>query len=282
MKDFEDKTIHLWTPKRKNKIKELKKITHLGIGAHADDLEIIALDGIVKHFKNKKNNFFGIVVSDNKGKPRHPRYKDYSALKMQEIRKKEQIKAACLGEYAGLAFLNYPSPKIKKVKSKGEIEDKIKKLIESLMPSVIYTHSLTDRHPTHVAVALRVIGALRRLTIDKKEVKVYGVEVWGSLDWLLGKDKVVFDVSGYDELSASLLKAFKSQTYGNHRYDLGTLSRMKANAVYYKSHAFSGSTSLVYAMNLTPLINNKKLKIKKFLKYQLVSFEKDIFLRFRG
>jgi len=266
----------IWLSKAKS-IGEIKDgISYLAIGAHSDDLELIGLAGIIKHFKNKRNNFFGVLVSDNRGKPFHPKYKDYSPSRIQKIREDEQIKAAKIGDYSGVAFLRYPSSLIKNPSYKKEIEDKIKEIIELLNPHTIYTHNLYDRHPTHVAVSLRVIGALRKITKTKRPKEVYGVEVWGSLDWLSDKEKIAFDVSGYEELLSKLLEVFKSQIYKSHRYNEAALCRMRSNAIYNETHQFSKSTSLIFALDLMPLIKNRKLSIKKFIKDHLRSVEKDL------
>ena len=273
--------MQIWMPNRKSLEQLRKETTHLGICAHSDDLEVIAFDGIIKHFKDKRSNFFGIVVSDNQGRPIHPKYKSSSLSKVQKIREEEQIKAARLGEYAGLAFLRYPSSKIKDAKYKEKIKEKIKEIVSFLRPSIIYTHSLFDRHSTHVAVSLRAIEALRGLNKNKRTDKLYGVEVWGGLDWLSDKDKVIFDVSGYEELASNLLKVYHSQIFGSHRYDIAVLSKRKANAIYHKTHQFSKSTSLIFAMDLTQLVKNKRLNVKKYFKSHINAFSDNVFCRLK-
>ncbi|MCK4519129.1 MAG: PIG-L family deacetylase, partial [Candidatus Omnitrophica bacterium] len=208
----------------------------------------------------------GILLSDNRGKPIHPRYKNFSLSKIQKVREDEQKKAALLGEYAGLCFLRYPSAFIRNTRYKKEVEAAVKRLIEKIKPSVIYTHSLTDKHPTHRAAACRVIGALKRTAPDKRPEYLYGIGVWGGLDWLPDSKRKAFDVSGYEELASKLLKAYKSQMFGLHRYDAAVLSRRRANAIFHRSRGFSKSSSIIYAMELTSLINNPKLTIKKYLK----------------
>jgi len=38
----------------------LKRVTHLGIGAHADDLEIMAAHGILECYRNPLRGFAGV------------------------------------------------------------------------------------------------------------------------------------------------------------------------------------------------------------------------------
>ena len=78
---------------------------------------------------------------------------------------------------------------------------------------------------THVAAALRVICALRSFPDDLHPEKLYGCEVWRSLDWLCDEDKVVFDVSAYPNISAALIGVFDSQITGGKRYDLAAPAR---------------------------------------------------------
>src|SRR3990170_4629582 len=46
----------------------LARTTHLGIGAHQDDLEIMAIHGILSCFHQKDHWFTGVVVTDGGGK----------------------------------------------------------------------------------------------------------------------------------------------------------------------------------------------------------------------
>src|SRR3990172_9985451 len=253
----------------------LGRTTHLGIGAHADDLEIMAFQGILECFQREDLWFSGVVVTDGSGSPRDGAYRDYSDREMQRVRRIEQKKAAILGEYSAQILLDHPSAAVKDPASHLVVED-LQEVLRVTHPKTIYTHNLADKHDTHVAVALRVIQALRALTPAELPLKVYGCEVWRDLDWLHDSDKVAFDVSAHENLQAALLGVFDSQIAGGKRYDLATLGRRRANATYYASHGVDVTTGTVFAMDLTPLILNPELRPAELIDGLIEGFHKDV------
>jgi len=50
-----------------------------------------------------------------------------------------------------------------------------------------------------------------------------------------------------------------SQISGGKRYDLATLGRWRANATYLQSHEVDQAQHSIFAMDLTPLVQNDKL-----------------------
>ena len=54
----------------------LKRTTHLGIGAHPDDVEIMAYDGILACFGNDQSWFCGTTVTNGSGSARDDIYAD--------------------------------------------------------------------------------------------------------------------------------------------------------------------------------------------------------------
>jgi LmbE family N-acetylglucosaminyl deacetylase len=144
---------------------------------------------------------------------------------------------------------------------------------------VVYTHNLADKHDTHVAVALCVIEALRTLDPPLKEVKLYGCEVWRSLDWLPDTVKITLDVSRHAKLQEALLAVYKSQIAGGKRYDLATMGRRQANATYFQSHATDTAERMVYAMDLTPLIHNPAMSVENFISGHIQDFNQDVSVR---
>jgi LmbE family N-acetylglucosaminyl deacetylase len=199
---------------------------------------------------------------------------------MQKIRRVEQKKAAVVGEYCAVAFLDYPSSAVKDA-TNGDVLADLRQLIGAARPRVIYTHNLADKHDTHVAVALRVIKALRELPPEARPGKLYGCEVWRDLDWLNDDDKVVFDVAAHENLAAALLGVYDSQICGGKRYDLATLGRRRANATYYASHSTDESPSLTFAMDLTPLVADDSLGVEEYLAGYLDRFVGEVRGRIR-
>ena len=76
----------------------LARTTHLGIGAHQDDLEIMAVDGILRCYGRDDAWFTGVVVSDGAGSPRAGRFANFTNVQMVTARIEEQKRAADIGE----------------------------------------------------------------------------------------------------------------------------------------------------------------------------------------
>ncbi len=151
----------------------LKRCTYMAIAAHQDDIEIMAYDGILNCFGKEEDWFFGVVVTNGAGSPRDDIYANHTDEQMQKIRKLEQKKAAFVGEYGGLALLDYTSSEVKDSTNDALINELIK-LVTITKPKVIYTHNLADKHDTHVAVAIKLILALRKLPLELRPKKLYG------------------------------------------------------------------------------------------------------------
>ena len=231
----------------------LARTTHLCISAHQDDIEIMAAQPILECFQREDKWFTGVVVTDGRGSPRSELYEKYSDEEMRLVRFKEQRKAAIVGEYAAQVILDFPSKVVKDGEDPSPIEDLIS-LLKAARPQIVFTHNLADKHDTHVAVALRVIAAIRSLPQDERPQKLYGCEVWRGLDWMTDADKTCLDLSQQENLQAALLGVYDSQISGGKRYDLATLARRRANATYFESHGVDVTTGLSFAMDMTPLL----------------------------
>lgn len=253
----------------------LMRTTHMAISAHQDDIEIMAYDGIAKCFGSDDQWLCAVVVTNGAGSPRNGLYANYTDEEMQRVRKLEQKKAAYVGEYGALALLDYTSNEAKDCNNNKVIEE-IEELIKVARPKVVYTHNLVDKHDTHVAVAIRVINAIRLLPFELRPEKLYGCEVWRSLDWLNDKDKVLFDVSAHKNIAAAVLGVHDSQICGGKRYDLATEGRRLANATFSASHGTDSSSTVSFAMDLTPLIINDSLDISEFIQSYIDGFRNDV------
>jgi LmbE family N-acetylglucosaminyl deacetylase len=253
----------------------LLRTTHLAVGAHQDDLEIMAWHGILECFGKSEQYFTGVTVTNGAGSARDGIYAHYTDEQMQAVRRVEQRKAAFVGEFSAHVFLDYTSGAVKDGKNVAVVED-LKQVIATAKPRVIYTHNLADKHDTHVSVALRVIRALRELPADQRPERLYGCEVWRNLDWLNDEDKVVFDVSAHENLAASLVGIFDSQIAGGKRYDLATLGRRRANATYLESHATDVATSVIFGIDLTPLVTATSLDPNTYIQTFIDRFAEEV------
>ena len=191
-----NESAEFFVPDGKSVEEALKRTTHMGISAHQDDIEIMAYDGILECFGKDDKWFFGVVVTNGAGSPRADLYEKYTDEDMIIVRKKEQKKAAFIGEYSGVALLDYTSSQVKDANNEKPV-DELEALLRKAAPKVVYTHNLADKHDTHVGVTLKVIKAIRRLPKELRPEKLYGCEVWRNLDWMLDEDKVSFNVSGH-------------------------------------------------------------------------------------
>jgi LmbE family N-acetylglucosaminyl deacetylase len=253
----------------------LTRTTHLAIGAHQDDLEIMAIDGILKCYQQYDRWFTGVVVTNGRGSPRAGLYGDYNDDQMWVTRTKEQQKAAVVGEYAAQILLDYPSSAVKDGMNNQPVEDLVQ-LLRLALPDVVYTHNLADKHPTHVGVTLKVISAIRSLPRVERPRRLYGCEVWRDLDWLLDEDKLLFDCSAQENLQMALVGLFDSQVTGGKRYDLATMGRRRAHATYHTFHQTDVTTGLVFGMNLTPLIEDDNLDIASYVQGYIDRFSEDV------
>jgi LmbE family N-acetylglucosaminyl deacetylase len=268
-------TAEIYIPDQISQEPALERTTHLCLAAHQDDIEIMAAEPILECFQQEDKWFTGVVVTDGRGSPRDSLYKDYTDEEMRLVRFKEQRKAAVVGEFAAQIMLDIPSKVIKDASQRGPVDD-ILEILQATQPKFVYTHNLADKHDTHVAVALRVIEALRKLDQAKRPERVVGCEVWRALDWMVDSDKVRMDLSGHENLQYALLGVFDSQIAGGKRYDLASMGRRRANATYWGSHGVDESTGLNYGMDMTPLINDFHLDPAEFVSQFIQRFATDV------
>jgi LmbE family N-acetylglucosaminyl deacetylase len=253
----------------------LARTTHMAIGAHQDDNEIMAYHGILECFGRPDRHFTGVTVTNGAGSPRADLYARFTDEDMQKVRRHEQKKAAFLGEYAAQVFLDYTSGEVKDARNTQVVED-LKQVIDAARPEVIYTHNLADKHDTHVSVALRTIRALRELPREARPQHLYGCEVWRNLDWMNDEDKVVFDVQARENLAMALVGLYDSQICGGKRYDLATWGRRRANASYFASHDVDETEAIIYGIDLTPLLENEKPDPREYIAGFISRFAGDV------
>lgn len=259
----------------------LARTTHMGIGAHQDDLEFFAAHGILECYARPDQWFTGVTVTDGAGSSRSGIYDSFTDEEMIEVRRDEQRKAAVIGGYTAMIQLDYPSAMIKNTAEKGPVDD-LAAILEAARPQVLYVHNPADKHVTHVAVLARTLSALRLLPHDARPKKVYGCEVWRDLDWLPDSRKIALPVSERANVQAALNGVFDSQISGGKRYDLAVMGRRLAHATFHQSHAGDKETGLIYAIDLTPLVQDDSLSLEDFTLTLIEDFKVEVSAAIRG
>jgi len=252
----------------------LKRTTHLGIGAHQDDLEFMAFHGILQCFSSEQEWFAGVTCTNGAGSSRQGVYRTSSDDEMMAIRRREQNVAAAVGRYGIMVQLDYPSIVLKNPADVA-LKDDLKEILAATSPRIVYTHNPADKHETHIGVVVAALQAMRELPSEQRPQKVWGCEVWRDLDWLPDASKVLMDTSGHDNLAAALNGVFDSQIAGGKRYDLATVGRRAANATFFDSHATDRSTQVIFGMDLTPLVRDVSLDVVDFVCNLIREFEAD-------
>jgi LmbE family N-acetylglucosaminyl deacetylase len=238
----------------------LGRTTHLGIGAHSDDLEFMALHGILECYGSAERWFGGVTVTDGAGSARTGEYAALSAAEMAELRREEQREAARMGQYAFVLQNGFPSAEVKSAKGRAALVEELTAVLEASRPEVVYVHNPLDRHPTHIGVFLATLEALRRLPAEARPRQVWGCEGWRSLDWVdfPGNGRVSLDVSARPDLARELAAVFASQIAGGKRYDLAVEGRYAANATFSDSHSLDTAARVVYALDLNVLVASEE------------------------
>ncbi len=253
----------------------IARITHLGIGAHQDDLEFMAYHGILACALSTDKWFGGVTCTDGAGSSRTGDYAHFTDAEMQQVRIREQEAAAVVGNYGAMIQLGYPSSAVKSP-TDPSLKNDLLQILDAARPQAVYTHNPADKHDTHIGVFAATIQALREMPAANRPKEVFGCEVWRGLDWMMDSEKVVQDVSPHENLAAALNGVFDSQIAGGKRYDLATLGRRRANATYFESHASDDSESIAFAMDLAPLVADPSLDIVDYVLGFIRRFENDV------
>lgn len=245
----------------------LKQTTHLAIGAHPDDNEIMAYSGIAECYRSSYR-FVGVVITDGAGGTKEGPYAGMSDQELASVRVQELKKAAVLGDFLALFYFNYTSAELKSTR-RADVTQDLVRILDAVRPRVVYVHNLFDEHDTHVAAVLRSIEALRELRHVHTPDVVYGCQVSGSLDWF--PEKVRLDVSKHPAIARQILHIFESQSENNRSYPWATLCRREADAIFDRQNK-QGPRAIWYAMNLTMLVTDPSIQLGEFIGQKIDEF----------
>ncbi|WP_269542699.1 PIG-L deacetylase family protein [Cerasicoccus fimbriatus] len=260
----------------------ISRTTHLGIGAHQDDLEFMALHGILQCFQRDDQWFGGVTCTDGAGSARTGPYADFTDEQMKQVRVQEQNTAAIIGQYSFIAQLAHPSSTCKQGALRQPVIDDLKRILETARPDCVYTHNPADKHATHIGVFLATVAAIRALPKEARPKQLIGCEVWRSLDWLNDEDKTILPLSKHPNLAASLNGVFDSQISGGKRYDLAVEGRRLANATFFDSHSVDQHNRVAFALDLTPLIEDDDLSPAEYVNRYLTKFTQSVQAQFES
>ncbi len=275
--NFSQPQANFYAPQGQDPSNALASTTHLGIGAHADDLEILAFPGIATCFQDPKKHFSGVVVTDGAGAPRTGRFSSTPDTELISLRQKEQRAAADLGKYASVLQLAHPSTAVRQA-NRTPVVAELRQILEIARPEVLYLHNPADRHETHLGVLLACLEALRGLPAPALPKEVYGCEVWGDLDWVPSSHLVRLPCPAPETLGPSLLRCFQSQVEGGKRYDRAAIGRRHAHATFGNPTQPDSAEEVVFALDLRPLLETK-VTLTEFLAPTLDLFREQTLAR---
>lgn len=247
----------------------------LAIGAHHDDIEVMAMDGILKAYGSKKYSFYACVLSDGVNCVKSGKYAELTDKEMIETRNQEQTRASQIGEYADLKMLKYSQEDIEN-DEKGKIVKEIRQMILDIKPDIVYTHNIFDKSPMHKMTCKRVIEAILGLEEEDRPRLVYGCEIFRSLDWLPDKYKVVFDLSENKELQSRLIGVYDTRAEQARNYNKAIVGRKIAHAIFGTQNTDIEEEKLIwYGINLTPVIA-KNIDLKDYCTRILSDYNKEM------
>jgi hypothetical protein len=92
---------------------------------------------------------------------------------------------------------------------------------------------------------------------------------------------VALDCSAHKDLQRALLGVFDSQIAGGKRYDLATMGRRRAHATYHESHGTDAATGLIFAVDLTPLVEDNGRDVAAFVQEHITRLAQDVAARLK-
>lgn len=253
----------------------LERITHLGVGAHHDDLEFMAFHGIVECLGKAGHWFGGVTCTDGKGSSLNGAFADMKPEELAQKRSEEQLEAARIGGYGAMIQLDHPSA-LATNPADTTLRDELCEILRATRPGTIYTHNPADKHATHIGVFASLLHALWLLPAEERPARFIGCEVWRDLDWMGDGEKVRMDVSGHEDLARKLNAVFVSQVAGGKRYDLAVMGRRAANATFYEPREGDVSTQILVGMDLSPLLRDDSLDPVEFTRGFIRRFENEV------
>ena len=254
----------LYIPDGAPEAEAMSRVSHLIVCSHQDDVEFMGFPLIKDAYGRDVPRLAAVVMTNGAGSPRSGIYATCTDEAMQDIRHREQRRAADIGHYAALIQLHFPSASLRDPQNHAPA-DELAHVLRAMRPQVVMTHNFADKHDSHVATALTVVRAIRLLPREERPLQLLGGEIWRGLDWVSDREKLRLNAGDRDDLATTLLNVYHSQIAGGKRYDLATLGRQRANATYGDPYAVDDAEAVSYAIDMTPLIQDDTLSPESFM-----------------
>lgn len=251
-----------YVPDGRDRAEAARRTTHLGIGAHADDLEFLAYPAVLTCYDAEDFWFAGVVCTDGTGSPGGG---DLRTESLAEGRAAEQRKAAEIGRYSLVVQLGEASAGLREEAGLASLAEKLHGLFEATRPAVLFGHHPFDAHPTHRRVFAATLRAVRELPVGKRPQAWYGGEVWGGLEWIPLPYRISFAVDDKPLLLSRLIEVYRSQIEGGKRYDFAVPGRMAANATFAEPHEADRTRWLSQAIDLGELLTGEVAEVAPFV-----------------
>lgn len=268
-------TSELFIPDGVDSDAALSRTTHLGVVAHADDLEFMALDEIARCRASDTEWFGGIVCTDGAGSVTSGPYVGISCDELIATRHREQCEAARTGHYAFVAQLGIPSANLT-IPSASPLVEKLADLIARTRPHTILTHNPADKHATHLRVLVALLHALERVPDDIRPARLLGCEMWRSLDWVDDEQKLLLGSNEPPDFELELFRHFDSQIASGKCYDLAVQGRRRANATLAAPRAADAFAEATIALDMSVLIGQSPRAVIPFITAHIDSFRDQV------
>lgn len=247
------------------------------MGAHPDDVEIMAFPAILNGIKDESPSFGAVVCTKGDRAPLGASAAPGSREALPRLREEEQRQAAAIGKYAVVAQLGESSERVRS--GACEFLFGLRSLLGCCRPSVIYTHAPTDRHPTHIAVCAAVLRLLRDLPPHERPQALMGCEVWGSSDWVPERRKVAAVFDDGAGLSSELIGQFRSQLGSGKNYEDAVRGRWSANSVFNRYDRIEERPFLSWMIDMSPLLRDERVTLREFVQKLVQEFGEEVLSR---
>gem|GEM_PF-51368 len=250
-------------PQKREHVEALERVltntTDVGVGAHQDDIEIMAAPALLSAARTASKQWLTVIVTDGaasksvlNGKPT-----DLTPRQLTDMRQREQRQAA---KDAGTPViqLKYPSAAVNAHMGTLKKQEAALSLgtLFAAMPNLeqVFGHNPIDKHATHLATFAVQTAALRAAKPPMLN-KVYAMEVWGGLTGIPEVQLSMFPVEDGKDLVVirRLIDHFQSQIIGQDRaYSNASLGRAEGHGGFVTSpHLSSPPPAMFIGLDVT-------------------------------